>query len=288
MNDATAVWHRDKLYVGGGFTPTHEIDDARLYIYTPSTSSWNMLDTPVYWFTLTTYNSKLVLVGGHVPGVLYSNKLLTLTEYSQWQETLPPMAIERSHTCVINYKEHILVAGGKTLDGFTNIVEVYNGNCWSFAQFLPKECSSLKSAVLDEHWYLMGGFDGWGVAVHYAFLDSLLASCQSSEISQPSSIWKRLTDVPYQYSSPAVFGCRLIAIGGERVFPTIPTSTIHAYCFNTNSWIHIGDVPFPVTDACSIVLPTKELVIVSGYRESHVLKAKVKGQFFVGMHACST
>ena len=278
MSDATAVWHRDKLYIGGGYTPTREIDDARLYIYTPTTSSWNILDTPVCWFTLAIYSSKLVLVGGYVDAS-FSNKLLTLTEYNQqywWQETLPPMATERSHSCVMNHKGHILVAGGETLDGFTNVVEVYNGSHWSFAQSLPKEYFSLKSAILDGHWYLIGGYGDWGVAVHYASLDSLLVSCELSKISQISSVWERLTDAPYHFSSATVFGSRLIAIGGEEALSS--TSNIHAYCFNTNSWIHVGDMPFPVSDACSVILPTKELVVVGGHGENHILKANVKGQ----------
>ena len=98
VGDARAVWLKDKvyMYVGGGVTSGSLRDRARLYIYTPATNEWTILDTPVYYFTLTTYHSQLVLVGGmeyvgeNFWGV-FTNKLWTLCEDGQWQETLPPM-----------------------------------------------------------------------------------------------------------------------------------------------------------------------------------------------------
>ena len=72
----------------------------------------------------------------------------------------------------------------------------------------------MKSTVLDGHWYLMGGV-GQKEEVYYASLDSLVASCQPSEKPLPS-VWKRLPDVHHECSSIAVFGNRLIALGGLR------------------------------------------------------------------------
>ena len=64
----------------------------------------------------------------------------------------------------------------------------------------------------------MGGM-GQGKEVYYASLDSLVASCQPSEKPLPS-VWKRLPDVPHDYSSrTVVFGNRLIAVGGGSHYP---------------------------------------------------------------------
>ena len=62
VGDAQAVWLKDKVYVGGGMKSGNMnlIPDARLYIYTPATDEWTTLDTPVFWFGLTTYHSQLV------------------------------------------------------------------------------------------------------------------------------------------------------------------------------------------------------------------------------------
>ena len=296
MRNATAVWHRDKLYVGGHTIKT-DGDDARLYIYTPTTDKWDQpVDTPVWSFGLTTYCSQLVLVGGRECDGLnhgsITNEVWTLTrdswhgEGDPWQETLPPMETKRHSVCAVSYRDHLLVAGGWTSEGSSNVVEVFNGSLWSFAQPLPVRQSVLKSAILDQHWYLMGGEGELFVqnnAVHYTSLDALISSCRPSETSQPSSIWKRLTDVPYQYSSTAVFGSRLIAVGGERLCS--PTSTVYAYSFLTNSWICVGDMQFGISCTCSVVLPTGELMIIGGmfgvFLSANIIKITFEGMLWL-------
>ena len=285
MKDATAVWHETKLYVGR-YTSGSRRDDTRLYIYTPTTDTWDApIETPVYRFALTIYHSQLVLIGGreyianeNVSGPP-TNKLWKLGGDGQWQEILPSMPTKRHCVCAASHKDHLLVAGGATLERTLNIVEVFNGDHWLTAQPLPMRCYDLKSVILDGHWYLMGGEEEINVAVHYASLDSLLASRRPSETSQSSSIWKRLTDAPYPYSSTAVFGGRLIAVGG--VLGSCATSAVHAYSFYTNSWIHIGDMPFAASRTCSVLLPTGNLMVVGGYDGSctirNVLKATIKG-----------
>ena len=292
MNNATAVWYGNKLYVGGSTSGTHG-DDARLYVYTPTTDSWDTpIDTPVYWFGLTTYRSQLVLVGGREHKSKSSdnitNKVWALSEHSQWQETLSPMRIKRHSVCAASFVDHLLVAGGwLQRQGSVNTVEVYDGSCWLFAKSLPKRYDCLKSVIYNQHWYLMGGcmdWVTWNTMVHYTSLDSLLASCQSSETetTRPSSdIWKILTDAPHPSSGAGMYSSRLIVVGGGEEKEDL-TSTIHTYFFQTNTWIPVGNMPFRVSQTCPVVLPgTGELLVVGGYDGKHlmatVLKASIKG-----------
>ena len=268
------MWHEDKLYIGGGWTPGGLRYNAQLCVYTLTTDTWDApIGTPVFGFCITTYHSQLILIGGreyvseNVQGER-TNKLWTLSENGQWQETLPPMQIKRRNVCAVSYKDHLLVAGGWTQDGSSNAVEIFNGSHWTFAQPLPMCYYDLKSAILDQCWYLVGGKSGSPAdnvqekAVHYTSLDSLLASCQPSETSQPSSVWKRLTDVPFRFSSTAAFGGRLIAIGGG-IAPL--SSAIHAYSSHTCSWVRVGDMQFVTSSPCSVVLPTGELMVMGGF-----------------------
>ena len=281
MMNAQAVWLGDKLYVRGGLTWSRR-DDARLYIYTPTTDTWSVIDTPVYYFALITYHSQLVLVGGREDVGEWSagpitNKLWTMTGHDQWRETLPPMTTKRQHASTVEFADNILVAGGyhdekESID----IVEVYNGHHWTNAQCLPKPCYRVKSTVLNGHWYLMGG-ERQGRKVYYASLDSLVASCQPSKKLLPS-VWKRLPDVPHELSSTAVFGNRLIAVGGGHPF----SSSIHAYSPHTQSWVHVGDMPVELRSTCTAVLPTGELMVIGGWSgtssgESCVYKTSLNG-----------
>ena len=128
----------------------------------------------------------------------------------------------------------------------------------------------MKSAVFNGHWYLMGG-EHFKICVYYA---SLLATCQPSYsppskshtfsgksskltlplkslhlvkdqsqrywILQPSSVWKRLANVPTGFCYPAVFGNRLMAVGGGS---SSSTTSLYIYSSFTQSWVHTGDVP---------------------------------------------
>lgn len=294
MNNATAVWHGNKLYVGGSTSGTHA-DDARLYVYTPTDDTWHTpIDTPVYRFGLTTYHSKLVLVGGreHVSKSSdnITNKLWTLNEDDEWQETLPSMRTKRHSVCAARYMEYLLVAGGWIWNGSVNTIEIFDGSHWLFAQSLPKGYDCLKSAIFNQHWYLMGGymnsFTG-NTKVHYTSLDSLLASRQPSETSQTSSdsVWESLTDAPYPSSGAGLFDGGLIAVGGGEEKDDL-TSAIHIYSFQINSWIHVGDMPYKMNSPCPIVLPgTGELILVGGYDGRDlmptVLKASIKGNLLL-------
>ena len=238
VGSAHAVWLKDKVYVGGGVTSGNTRADARLYIYTPATDTWALLDTPLYMFALTTYHSQLVLVGGneyvsekymYINDMEHSNKLWTLSEDGQWHETLPPLPTPCGiNASAVSHGDHLLVISAGYRD---TKVYVYNGHHWATAQHPPQRLSFIKSIVFNGHWYLMAG---------------LAASCQPSETSQPSSVWKRLTDVPSRYCYPVVFGNRLVAVG--RGSP-LTTTSLRAYSSLTQSWVHMGDAPvsfFPV------------------------------------------
>lgn len=229
--------------------------DARLYIYTPTTDTWDILDTPVYGFALTTYHSQLLLVGGkeyvheNVNGQP-SNKVWTLDEDGHWQETLPPMETELSVGPATSYRDHLLVINGSE-------VNVYNGHCWTRAQDLPERLYLANSVVIRGHWYLMGANN-----VYCASLESLVASCKTS---QPS-LWQKLPDVPGVHY-PAVFGNRLVAVG---------RSSICAYYSSKQSWEIMGNVPDVTYAPCAIAIPTNELLVIWG---KQVFKATLKSEY---------
>ena len=262
--DAQIVWLKDKVYVGGGWTSGSKRDHARLYIYNPATDTWTTLDTPVYGFGLTTYHSQLVLVGGweyvgeDAVGER-SNKLWTLSEDGQLQETLPPMPTPCTYASAVSHGDHLLV-----ITDDPSKVYVYDSHHWvASAQHPPQQLYSIKSTIFNGHLYLTGS----GGIVYSASLDSLLASCQPSETSQPSSLWKRLTKAPSKYCYPVVFGNRLVVIGGGSTGTTIIPS-LYAYSSLTQFWVHLGDVPTCISSkfyfTCAVLLSSSELMIVSG------------------------
>ena len=285
-----AVCLKDKVYVGGGGTSGSRREDARLYIYSPATDTWTTLGTPVYYFALTTYHSQLVLVGGReYVGEIFdslclpTNKLWTLSEDGQWQETLPPMPASCGiSTSAVSHGDHLLVISDDSINNL-NKVYVYNGHHWASAQCPPQRIELTKSTVFNGHWYLMGGElrDLFKTYVYSASLDSLLASC---ETSQSSSLWKRLTDVPGSSCYPAVFGNRLVVV--EYGSP-VTTTFLYAYSSFTQSWVHIGDAPISsgyVSFVCAVVLPSNELMVV---REQTAFLATLKSKLTYFSQYCT-
>ena len=205
----------------------------------------------MYWFVLTTYHSQLVLVGGVeyvgenvLRGPTYdkcTNKLWTLNEDCQWQETLPPMPVSLcNYGSAVSHGDNILVITREYCHPYNNMVYVYNGHHWASAQHPPLRLYSVTSTVFNGHWYVMGDS---GIT-YSAFLDSLLASsCQPSEIL--SSLWKRLTFILVGLDSPVVFGNRLVSVKAPGVHYN--TISLYAYSPGTESWVEKGDTPLMTT-----------------------------------------
>ena len=291
MTDAQAVWLGNKLYLGGGWTSKEIRDDARLYIYAPTTDTWSIINTPILWFALVTYHSQLVLVGGReyvgeeqdgpVTNKLWTlieyeyDELRTLAELDWWRETLPPMTTKRQRASAVEFTDNILVAGGEDdEERCVNTVAVYNGHYWAKAQCLPIPNFWMKSTVLNGHWYLMGGGEQ-GEEVYFASLNSLIASCPYNEKPLPY-VWRTLHDVPYEWSSTAVLTKRLIVVGGGGFVS--PSSSIYAYCPHSphsQPWVHVGDMPVGLSSTCTAVLPTGELMVIGGWSSSSISKAYV-------------
>ena len=238
---AQAVWLKDKVYLGGGTVSGSKRDEARLYVYTPATDTWDVLDTPVYHFSLTTYHSQLVLVGG-------------------WE-----------------YTSGLVIGIDNPL--VNNKVYVYNGCQWETAQHPPQLLYFVTSTIFNGRWYLTGGINSelsllQETCMYSASLDSLIASCQftAKETSQPRSVWKKIRSIPIGFCHPSVFGNMLTAVGGLN-----STTTSLCVYSSTQSWVHVGEAPITMNVAtpCAVALPSNELMIVNGQR---VFKIKLRSK----------
>ena len=139
-----AVFVNDCLYVGGvllGSIP----DRCRLFEYTLSIDTWDILDTNISEFALASFESKLVLIGGreynfeHSSGSLLTNKVWVLSEQYELQDTtVPPMNTKRKSAHAVGHGKHLIVAGGGDSEE-TMMVEVYDSDTktWFLTQPLP-------------------------------------------------------------------------------------------------------------------------------------------------------
>ena len=273
MRDAQAVVLGDKVYIGGGDTPTGPSSD--LLIYDFKKDSCDIINAPTQSYSLAVYCSQLVLVGGVVWSYnTVTNKIWVLDKEYQWDLSLiPAMPTERFGTSAVSVGYHLIVAGGDKggiIGSRLDVVEVYDGHKWRTVQSLPRPCSRMKSAVDEGFWYLAGGVDQ-GRKVFYASFENLTAPENAG-----LKVWESLPEAPFEGSSPVIFGMELATVGGRF------KSAIHAYSNHTRSWVPVGNLPVAHGFFCSIVLPNRELMMVGGKTHheisSHVFRTKLQGK----------
>ena len=283
MYDAQAVFLDGTLHVGGGNTLgiTYR-DHARLYSCKPGgDGSWTATDTPTYYYALTTYDSHLLLVGGvEYPSNQITNKIYTMID-GEFKELLPPMKEKRYSTAAVSSGSVLAVAGGNGGTGILSSVEVYNNGQWTSGQSLPDPCYDMTSVFHGDKWILIGGSEK-RTKVYCVSLQSLVSGTEQSP-------WETLPDVPFPHSATAVFGGRILSIGGYD-YPN-DTSSIYAYSPDTQSWIHVGDLPTPLDSTCAIVEPSGELMVIGisdedGLLSQRIFRAFLKGECSICIKMC--
>ena len=295
MVDAQATWLKDKLYVGGGQTaPGSSLRDrAQLYIYSTTNLSWSTIDTPVYYFGLVAYELKrLLLLGGrnYTPAIAANEPAGTVVNTvwevklgrNAWVNNFPPMKVRRSFASTVCFEKSLIVSGGESEKGKIASIEIFDGqdHQWTcLSHSLPKASSRIKSIVLGDCIYMLGG-DGQNKKLFCASLRSLL----TGDFKWNSS------DMPCEWSAPAVFRNRLMAFGGSD---EEPSAAVYALSPSVNKWIHVGDMPQKLYSASVVAQPTGELIAIGGMTTAGVsnetFMATLTGMLLVGsVHVLSS
>ena len=256
----------DTVYVGGGFAGD---DCDRCTVMKLEQDQWTKL--PEYTashFAMTSLANRLVLVGGNDPRNNKPTNQLAVFESGEWTHPYPPMNIARTFSTAVSFNNHIIVAGGRDDNRCTSSsVEVLDvaSRRWYIAQSLPNRRSKLKSTLIGNTLYLMGGWDHTGITktVHHVDLNELIAKALSN-LDTPTP-WQTLQEAPLVFSAPLSIGRSLLAVGG-RDDRANSSSSIHLYQPDTRRWVKVGDLPTARYRCTCSVLPSGE-VIVAGGRE---------------------
>ncbi|XP_064407372.1 actin-binding protein IPP-like [Halichondria panicea] len=255
----------DTVYVGGGSAGN---DRDRCTVMKLEQDQWTKLpEYTAMWFAMTSLANRLVLVGGFD---LRNNKLtnqLAVFESGEWTHPYPPMNIARHSSTAVSFNNHIIVAGGYNEKVRISSVEVLDvaSRRWHIAQSLPNPRSDLKSTLIGNTLYLMGGWDHTVSSptktVHHADLDELIANALSN--MDTPTLWQTLQKVPLVYSAPLSIGRSLLAVGG-RDDRFNPSSSIHLYQPDTSRWVKVGDLPTARYYCTCSELPSEEVIVAGG------------------------
>lgn len=249
---------------------------AKLYVSSTELSSWTVLATPSYYFSLTTHHSQLVIAGGiEVVTDEVTNRLWTSSTGNSWQQTLPPMPTKRMCTSAISIKhpECIVVAGGEKSDFQpSGVVEVFLEQDWSIVQPLPKKFYDIKFTLHSGKIYLLGGFGQDHNVIYWCDVKSLASTCMEAreKKEKPATLWSRFS-IPTRCSCLASFGQQLIAIG---LVMGIDCSQVMAHFSKNKSWVNVSDMPVELRNAVCIVLPGQQLVVIGVDEETQKISKR--------------
>ena len=254
----------DTVYVGGGRTDN---DRDMCTVMKLEQDQWTKLpEYTAYWFAMTSLANRLMLVGGNDPRNNKPTNQLAVFESGEWPHPYPPMNIARHSSTAVSFSNHIIVAGGCDDKVRISSVEVLDvaSRRWYIAQSLPNPQSELKSTLVGNTLYLMGGWDHTRSAtktVHHVDLNELIAKALSN-LDAPTP-WQTLQEVPFVRSAPLSIGRSLLAVGG-RDNRHNTSSSIFLYQPDTRRWVKVGDLPTAQYSCTCSVLPSGEVIVAGG------------------------
>ena len=260
----TAVWLNGLVYVGGGYRTGFRAM-CIIYCYDPVNNLWgSSVDTSCCWFAMTSLNNKLVIAGGRISGMATS-KIFTMEADHDQLNYYTNMKTPRSRATAAGHQRILLITGGRdSLDRALSSTELFdsdNGQ-WYTCDDLPMPRCSLKSVIVENVLYMLGGSDEkyrGSAGVFSTPLDTL---------SRHWLKWNVQQDTPWHYSTPVcVFGSQLLIVGGgEDSVNMTSYSNIYKLSKTNHSWEAVEQkIPSGRSSSAAICTPDNKIIVVGGY-----------------------
>ena len=271
--EQTVVWLNGLIYVGGGYVDGGYLDENRLkkpYFsiesYNPASNSWNSpIKTPYCKFAMTTLNNKLLIAGGLDEDDNKTKKVLIMDD--DQLKSYTKMTKARYSTTAAGHQGMLIITGGMDVeDEIISSAELFDSTKgqWYTCSDLPNPCCLLKSVIVDNILYLLGGADEDGYyspAVFTASLDTL---------SSHQLKWNTHHDTPWHQSAPvSVNGVQLLIVGGGKGTGDQYTYATDVYKLNkvSHTWEAMGHIPSARKATVAVSTADNRVIVIGGYND---------------------
>ena len=269
----TAVWLNGLVYVGGGWE-TGVGASYTINSYDPSNNSWDSsINSPYCYFAMTLLNNKLLVAGGKDKSGKRTNQVLTMDAGQLKNYT--KMITARSRTTATGHQGMLIITGGED-DKYnklssTELFDSSNGQ-WYTCNELPQPHFMLKSAIIDNSLYLLGGCNEnskVSPAVFAAPLDTL---------SRHQLKWNTHQDTPCFSSAPVVVhGTQLLVVGGSKKTKNGYMRYSDVYKIS-HSWEAIGHIPSARSLSAAVSTADNRVIVIGGLND----KGEVTNTAWIG------
>ena len=260
----TAVWLNELVYVGGGDESGISNPSYIINCYDPVNNSWSSpINTPFCHFAMTTLNNRL-LIAGEDELCKKTNQILIIDGGQLKNYT--KMIVTRSHATAAGHQGMLIVTGGRDdtlmIVSSTELFDSSNGQ-WHKCNNLPHPFALLKSVILDNILYLLGGFnkDGsYSSAVFTAPLDTL---------STHQLKWNTYQDTPCCAPAPVIVnGLHLLVVGGYK---DKQSSDIRKLDKVSHSWETIGSIPSARSSTATVCTADNRVIVIGGLNHKYMV-----------------
>ena len=243
------------------------VAEGTVVVYDIYSGKWSLLPKRhdrVKSFGMAAVNNQLTMVGGLDEFDKVTNKLAVWE--SEWTFPYPPMPTARYDVAVATYSEWMAVAGGQRDCDYLDSVEILNSTekQWYSAAPLPMGCTPLKSAVVQDEWYLMVCYNPTvkiDPVVGFAVSLPALILLRGNASSTP---WRNIPIPPVKHATALATRDSLFAVGGRTRSTRIVSSAIHLYLPWKKKWIEAGSLPTERASCTCIELPSGEILVAGG------------------------
>ena len=271
------------LYMGGGQTEEDDNQErCKVFKYNSRQDVWGTLPTTSHkFFGLGSVHGKPTVVGGQKSedDQLTGEVLTFEQDRHAWIPSLPPMPTPRARTCVVSHESGIVACGGHNRDGVSvDTVEIfqYDTNQWYTTSPLLAPQAGLRCAQIGNTTYFIGGHSP-SMAPDSGKVDCIHGNLFSDTTRQENGNilvkWGTIEDVPLSKSCPVNLCGSLLALGGDG-----QPSGVHLFEPNTDTWLHIGDLPEARNSSAAATLPNGQVILVAGRNNA----GKRKSSTFIG------
>ena len=263
--DHTAVWLNGLVYVGGGCEAGGLGGSCNISCYDPVKNSWSSsINTPYCRFAMTKLNNKLLIAGGRDKSDKVTNQTLIMDDGHLKNYT--KMAVARTTATAAGHQGMLIITGGEDDEykklSSTELFDSTNGQ-WYTCSDLPQPYCYLRSVIVDNILYLLGGSDeddNVSPAVFTAPLGTL---------SRHKLKWKTHQDTPWCISAPvSVNGTQLLIVGGKK--GSTRTSDIHKLSKVSHIWEAIGHIPLPRYSSAAVSTADNRVIVIGGWNDKGV------------------
>ena len=263
----SAVWLNGLIYVGGG----NENERRGLYAihrYDPLDNLWSLpINTPYTSFAMTTLNNRLLIAGGWDKSGKTTNQILTLDAGQLKNYT--KMTIARSYATATGHEGMLVIVGGIDFrEKVLSSTELFNSHTrqWCICNNLPIPHFWMKSVVIDDVLYLLGGY------INEKDSSSAVFTAQLDSLSRHELTWKPQQNTPWCWSAPVnnIQGKHLLLVGGiyiNKIGQSILSSHVFKLSKISHAWEIIGHTPFTIESSAAVSTDDNRIILVGGMNE---------------------